>query len=253
MIGDLPPEAFDLPLDAFIARLATHVLEEYIPSDIETEGSAGSGDGSNSFYVARALKGHPDLRHAGADQAADALMSNERMAAVLSDMPSMRIEFTEDDLVAFYAAWERVRVPMNVDPVEAAMDVVSSLPPELLLHTVKRRPGRYPKFLTLAALLQLLVAQGPILLPCRKVGHHMGCELNTVSTWANWGRDDGVLLLAREHSFRSGAGSRASEYVMGLHQWEGRVIRGIAEAAGIRLKPELIDWTRAQFELRVET
>ncbi len=158
-------------------------------------------------------------------------------AAVGHDLAS------EDGQVAFFDIWERARFAMGMDPVQEAC----ALAPNGVIRTNKKRPGRYERFLTIAALLQIQRRQQPIFLPVRKLAENMGCEPNTVTAWIKWATEDGVLIKVQEHSFRSNGGSQAAEYVLALDRWKG-ALPNLSALIGITLTDRDLSWIRRQFE-----
>lgn len=249
MSEDLDPEAFRLPLHQFFSRLANRLkdaFQDYWSLSDEERKEVASG--SDTFYIARAMKGHPDLRGMSGPEAMRVLREHDDLAMTLFKLPGIEVMDPEDVDVEFCAAWERVRVPMGMDPVCAAVEAASVLAPNVRLRTNQERAGRYALFLSTAAILQMEVARKPVYLPCRHVGEAMGCRAMTVSAWSRWAQDDGVLLLVRPHQFRGTGPNRASEFVVGLHRWRLDAIRAVAKAARLSLNEEQLDWTRQRFD-----
>lgn len=193
------------------------------------------------FQFVRALRGHPHLRGVPPEQAHRTLVEHVRKHGGPAYIADFGLEY-EDGEVAFHDMWERVRFPIGADPVEVAC----SLAGEGSIQTNRKRPGKYVRFLTVAALLQIQVRQRPILLPVRKLAQHLPCEPNTVSSWTRWAVQDEVLVKVREHSFRSAGGSRAAEYVLGLHLWQ-KVLPKLGALTGIAVRPEDLTWIEQEF------
>lgn len=193
------------------------------------------------FHFVRAVKGHRDVRKATVDQAYQALVKQARARRASLTVWDTDLD-DEDGMVAFYSMWERVRFPMGTDPVQVACELAGTG----LIRTQNVRPGRYERFLTAVALLQIQVRQKPVFLPVRKVGEHMPCEANTANSWINWAMADGVLIKTGEHAFRSGGESRAAEYVMGLHMWRD-VVPKLSKLVGIAVRPQDLRWIEDQF------
>jgi hypothetical protein len=184
---DLPEETLLLPFPAFVVA-ACEWIDGY---------EWGNGD-EPMFHFVRCLKAHPGTGGMDADRAYESVMNAFRQQR--RDPQVARMDLTDDDdIVTFYRMWERVRFAMGADPV----DVACSLAGEGLIKTNKRRPGKYERFLTVAALLQVQRRQLPVFLPARKLAAHMPCEPNTVTSWIGWAREDEVLVKTRAHSFRS--------------------------------------------------
>jgi hypothetical protein len=140
--------------------------------------------------------------------------------------------------------WERVRFPMGTDPVQYACAVAG----DGLLGSKRKRPGRYSRFLTVAALLQLQVRTRPILLPVRKLAEHFPCRPMTIHAYTSWAREDGVLIRVKEHTFRSHGESRAAEYVFGLHFWKREMHRKLGELIRFPGRREDLAWIEAHFQ-----
>jgi len=231
MSYDLPPSAFAQALPEFLLTTCKWV-----------DGSEWERDDEFWFHFIRALRGHPRLRALSAEKALAAVRAGARKITgpwpvLLHDLES------EDGQVAFYDLWERVRFPMGIDPVEAACGLAQ----EGMIRTHINRPGKYSRFLTVAALLQIQVRQQSILLPVRKIAHHFPCEANTVTVWIRWAREDGVLIKTRAHAFRSGGESRAAEYLLGLHLWRGPLPK-LSALVGLPVGEEVLQWIEEQFQ-----
>lgn len=227
----LPDESFKLPfpafLDAAVELVGTH--EWYQDDDA-------------LFHFMRALKAHPTLLGVDVDKAYAAFISASKRLSN-GTMVGNHDLADEDGQVAFYRLWERVRFPMGTDPVQAACGLAG----DGLIRTQKKRPGRFERFLTVGALLQIQVRQQPIYLPVRKVGEFMPCEPNTVVAWIGWAIQDGVLVKTKEHAFRSQGESKAAEYVFGLHLWEASLPK-LGALVGLSTRPQDINWIQDQFE-----
>lgn len=227
MTPEITPSSLALPLAEFVA-----VARDWLG---DWEDAAFPDDGI--FQYVRALKAHPDLRSL---TASDAYAALAKVAAF--DVPGLGL-LDEDGEVAFHSAWERVRFPLDCDPIQAAC----ALAEDFLLQPRAPRPGRYRKFLTVAALLQIQVGRKPILLPVHRLAECFPCQANTVSSWTRWAREDGDLLKVREHAFRSDGGGRAAEYVFAIHRWQ-RALPTLAGKLGMPVRNEDVAWVQAQFE-----
>lgn len=202
---------------------------------------------SELFLLARAIKSHPDALGMGPAPALEAVVA---IVDADNGAPLDWIDFgTEDVEVQFHSAWERARFPLGVDPIMVACEMVG----DGALSTAIKRPGRYSRFLTAAAALQLMRAQRPILLPTRKLAEHMPCQPNTAASWIGWAIQDRVLVKTREHAFRSQGESKAAEYVFGLHRWDRDAIQRVADLVGVRAPTAVIRWTEEQFASQAGT
>lgn len=227
---DLDPGNFDLPFSEFV-----HVAIEWV------ELSEWTQDSDPMFHFVRAVKGYSTIKQLPADKAYAAVVRAAPKRHIIVSLPVLDL-WTEDGEVAFHRMWERVRFPMGTDPVDAACTLAG----DGSICTQKIRPGKYSRFLTVAALLQIQVRDKPILLPVRKLAEAFPCQPNSITAWIGWARDDGVLIRVREHVFRSAAESRAAEYVFGLHCWNDGCAR-VASLLAVNVTPADLAWTREQF------
>jgi len=199
------------------------------------------------FHFIRAMKAHDSLRGLPAGQA-HAALARITASGVEIDLPGVDIFDGEDGEVAFHDIWERVRFAADIDPVEAACELAG----KGCIRTQVDRPGRFGRFLTIAALLQMQMGQRPIMLPVHKLAEFFPCQANTVSSWIRWAQEDGVLIRTRRHAFRSEGESRAAEYLLGLHLWKPMLPK-LAGLLGISIDAEVIAWINAEFQRRSST
>ncbi|MBK8180869.1 MAG: hypothetical protein IPK67_18650 [Planctomycetes bacterium] len=234
---DLPESAFKLPFPRFVAETCAWIS------------SFDWSDCSDHvlFTFVRALKGHPAMKAASAEQAYAEVMELQRRSPKVIVVPETDL-VGEDAAVAFHKMWEKVRFPMGSDPVEVACGLAG----QGIIKTRKERPGRYPTFLTVAALLQLQRREQPILLPARKLAARMKCQPVTISSWTGWAIDDGVLVKTKAHVFRSAGGSKAAEYVFGLHMWPRESLERLAGLLGLATRAANLTWIRQQFDATEE-
>jgi hypothetical protein len=231
MTLELPDSAFQLGLAAFVETAFDHLDQFDWPQEDDM-----------LFHLVRALKAHPSLTGMDAAKAYSALAAGTRKtrgAGILADFGY----FDEDGMVAFYRTWERARFAMGTDPVEAACGLAGNG----MIRTQNERPGRYSRFLTVGALLQIQVRQQPILLPSRKIAEYMPCQPNTVTAWVGWAIEDGVLLKTRDHAYRSQGESRAAEYVFGLHLWKPETHKKLGSLVGLTVRAQDLRWIENEF------
>lgn len=229
---------FSLSVDAYL-EITYRWIDNF---DGEPVGDPFDPNAQAAFLLCRALKGHPRLRSLPADQVFGLIQSlwDRKHAPVRS----ATLDLLEEDFeVAFHDAWDRVRFPVGTDPVALACELAGNG----LIRTQKKRPGRYERFLTVAALLQIEVRRQPILLPVHKLAEHLPCQPNSVSAWTRWAIADGVLIRTATHYFRPGGDSRAAEYVFGLHEWKREAIERVAALLQVVVNDEDRAWTQRQF------
>jgi len=227
----LPATSVDLdPVQYVLLAAAELVRLELVEGDLVT------------FQFIRALKAHPKILEMGPAEAFKWVARLPEQARFPLNELAVDME-TEDGEVAFHDMWERVRCPLGADPVHVASRYLD----EPLLRMPKKRAGRYPQFLTLSALLQIQMRRRPILLPVRTVAPAMRCELNSVSAWTRWAKEDGVLLKVKEHSFRSGGGGDAAEYVFALPYWHFEIVNALAARIGVKVMDDDLAWIESEF------
>jgi len=232
----------------FTKRVFTSELPEFLSfalAWVEEQDWADKSDDA-AFQFIRALKGHQVLKRCSAAEAHRQVVAVARRYGMQLDLPDLDL-VEEEGEVAFHALWERVRFPMDTDLVESACTLAG----RGMLRTQTERPGRYARFLTIAALLQLQVGQKPIFLPTRKLAHHFPAEPNSICAWTRWARADQVLVLTQRHEFHPGGGSRAAEYVFGLHLWPD-VLPKLAALLNLPLRDADVAWIRGQFSVRAD-
>lgn len=235
MADELERTTFDLPFPDFVQATCKWLTEFEWPAFNDYQ----------LFTFVRALKGHPHCKAMRAEQAYAEVsaLARKRRGIVVPDTELAG----EDAMVAFHKMWEKVRFPMGTDPVVVACGLAGNG----LVKTQKDRPGRYTTFLTVAALLQMQRREMPIMLPARKMAQHMGCQPMTISSWTGWAIEDAVMVRTKVHVFRSGGGSKAAEYVFGLHMWP-TVLPKFADLLGVSTRAANLTWIREQFEFAKE-
>lgn len=227
---DYPLDALQRPFPAFLAATCAW-LHEY---DWQEDNDA-------VFELVRALKAHPETKQLTGEQAFLALMRAETRQPGLVSVPDKDVQ-SESFEIAFLRAWERARMAIDADPLQVACDLAG----DGLIKTHKPRTRNYPRFLTVAALLQVQVGAAPILLPVRKLAEKFPCEKNSVVGWVEWAMADGVLIKTKTHVFRPAGGSRAAEYVFALHRWPGLNSK-LGDMLGMTPRAEGLAWVVEQF------
>ena len=200
------------------------------------------------FWFVRAIKSHPEAASANVGAVHERVLV--RLEQTGRDAPAaLRVNlFTEDGAVAFLSTWESVRFPMGVEPFTSAFQA-SETRAGFLQPPRPRIGQRYPRFLTTAALLQILLPQRVILLPYRLVAseQHFGCDLGTVESWIGWATDSRLLTKTRDYIYRPGGRGAATEYVFALHAIPDQLTE-LASRVGVRVTPEDVRWTAGVFD-----
>lgn len=230
MTLDYPLEALTLPFPAFV-KATSAWLDRFDWGEFNDA----------VFALVRALKAHPKAKALTGEHAFQVLMAAEAKSPGILKVPDTNIE-SESFEIAFLRAWERARMAIDADPVRVACDLAG----DGLIKTIKPRTRNYPRFLTVAALLQVQVGAAPILLPVRKLAENFPCEKNSVVGWIEWATEDGALLKTKTHVYRPAGGSRAAEYVFALHRWPA-VIQALGDMLGMTVRAEDLAWVSEQF------
>lgn len=166
------------------------------------------------FYFARFVKAHPAVSELS-DHAA--MLTVEKLLQEWDEFPSSadpwKVRFPEaaDGDAArldFMVSWNAVRhVPFR-DVLANALHLADKRP----LAPAYERGRLYKRFMSLAGWLQVLLAGNSILLPTRKLAELLGCDQRTVSRLRKLAVEDGFLTPIREHCYRPGGKSEATEF-----------------------------------------
>jgi hypothetical protein len=139
-------------------------------------------------FVRRA-KRHPELRSVSAMEAANRVEKVIQAWGVETDQPvTWEVCFLESDdpRAEFIHTWPLVK--WAAEALQMALDDATILP----MKPMESFSSGYCRFVSLAFHLQLHV-NGPILLPCAKVGEILGCSAMTVSRYRNLALQAGIL------------------------------------------------------------
>jgi hypothetical protein len=166
------------------------------------------------FYFARFVKAHPAVSELSDHEA---MVKVEKLLQELDKFPSSADpwklcfpEAADGDAARldFMVSWNAVRhVPFR-DVLANALTLADKRP----LAPPYERGRLYKRFISLAGWLQVLLAGKPILLPTRKVADLLGCDQRTVSRLRKLGIEDELLIPVKEHCYRSGGRSEATEF-----------------------------------------
>jgi hypothetical protein len=142
----------------------------------------------------------------------DALKSVENSMAAQGLTWGLCANFSKDDLAPeeeFCHLWDSIKFPIGEGPLSVAIRQADALPVHLA-HDF--RGDAYTRFVSVAYHLQLLVGDRPILLPCRPLADLLGTSAQTISMRRGFAEKDKFLVRHKEHKFRPGAGSKATEF-----------------------------------------
>lgn len=184
-------------------------------SHTEQPGSEWDHWHSPLFYFARFVKAHPDVTELSDYEAAKQIEDLMRQwlppgeasnpwehffAEVSGDGEAARLDFM--------TSWNAVRhVPFH-DVLSNALRLADEKP----LVPPHERGRQYQRFISLTGWLQVLLPGKPILLPTRKLDALLGCDQRTVSRLRKLAVQDRLLVIVKQHSYRAGAKSAATEF-----------------------------------------
>jgi hypothetical protein len=166
------------------------------------------------FYFARLVKSHPavtDLSdHEAMVKVEKLLRKWEKFPTTADPWKEFFPDATDGEAARldFMVSWNAVRhVPFH-DVLSNALRQADSKP----LEPPNERGPLYKRFISLAGWLQVLLPGKPILLPTRRLADLLGCDQRTVSRLRKLAVEDKLLVPVKEHCYRPGAKSRATEF-----------------------------------------
>jgi hypothetical protein len=181
-------------------------------SEYRTEHHNNGGKMSDSrrgplWDVLHAMKGHDDLRTLGASEA---LAMIEAADPDIWDHAFIQSRASaEDARIDLLKTWERIICPAG--HLERAVTMAGADP------IITDDPGRTKSYLTLlnvAAWLQRMRPDAPIILPQKRLGALMGISQRSVSTLCTWAMEDGYLTMERGGRYTE---KLAGEYSFHIH------------------------------------
>lgn len=171
------------------------------------------------FSFARFCKAHPSIIDLPDDKAMQAV---EKVMCSWHDLPQKRDpwEYYFDDADAaridFMNSWNSVRhIPFH-DALSNALRLAERKP----LKPAHERGTLYSRFISLAGWLQWLMRGKGIYLPTRTIAELLSCDQRTVSRLRKLAIKDGLLTVAKEHTFRSVGKSEATVFRFSLERFE---------------------------------
>jgi hypothetical protein len=114
-----------------------------------------------------------------------------------------------DAEMAFDQVWAECRAVPGYDPLTIAVMAAK----ESARASGLDDPTGYATFLAVARALQRQAPNCAFLLPCHKLSRMLACLPMTVSRYRKKAVRDGRLRVVKNHSYRSGGGGEATEFV----------------------------------------
>lgn len=163
------------------------------------------------FPFVRVVKGHPELIGLRSKTALEIVERTMRgwMGKAKGDPWDGYFELEKEDAqVEFMACWEKVRFVPGWEPLNQAIERAK----KMQLVPRNERTDGYQNFVSIAGWLQVTMGDRNIMLPCEKLGEHLGCTPMTISRYRQWAVQDGLLSLVKGHRFKAGGGGEATEF-----------------------------------------
>jgi hypothetical protein len=225
---NLKRTSIDLHLPGF-AEIAATPLEEYVRQSLEFDRQLSEEHKRSTspvFHFARFCKAHPaitDLPDYAAVQEVENVMFNwddlpedgdpwEHFFPEADDCEAARIDFM--------TSWNAIRHVPFQDILQNALRLSEEIP----LRPAHPRGSLYQRFVSLAGWLQVLANGRVIYLPTRKLNSLLGCDHTMVSRLRKLAIQDGLLTVAKQHSFRPNGKGEATEFRFAVERFE--VLRG---------------------------
>lgn len=153
------------------------------------------------FELTYLLRGHREMRGLTTATAWDKVCSTADEAGLGGNGGEFYNAFDyhdaeEDAKSEFADLWTGINFPAGSTPLSVAFDRSIRCPVELPAAVLERRlSANYPKLVSVAAHLQELVGDGPILLPTTSMGLRgpLNCSEMSISRYRKWAVADGFL------------------------------------------------------------
>jgi hypothetical protein len=164
---------------------------------------------SRLFTFVRILKAHDLIRDVDA-RAAFGLVQRVLGAEVGTKDPediwSITFEFesAEDAEVEFLFVWDAARLPAGTNVLSYAASLSSTVEIDLPPLIAAKRSNGYRRFLSFARVLQRVMRDANIYLPCREVGEVLKVRKNTIQRYRSWALADGFLIEKKRFTFHLG-------------------------------------------------
>lgn len=176
---------------------------------------------SSVFTFTRIAMAHPEMTDLTADSAAAVVDSHMLRRGHPTAEDGWGAEFGHlsasegsDARAAFLEAWDQIRCLPGESWLDAAWRRVNH---RRTFDAIRKLPEckhmtRYAHFLALAAELQEMLGDKPILLPCREVGKTLGVDKGTVVAYRKLAVKHGFLHQLKRHRYDDGGHNEATEF-----------------------------------------
>jgi hypothetical protein len=161
------------------------------------------------FRLVRVLLAHPDLAQ---------LSARDAYKRAMRSLPQpLR---SEECKVAFFDAWESVRLPAGVNPLHEAHRRALDCPLGLHPNADNSRPASYQVFVSLAGWLCVVLGSDKIKLPCTAVGKVLGVCAMTVTRYRRFAVRDRYLTLTKPARYRPDGNGEATLFRFDVERWQ---------------------------------
>jgi len=193
-----------------IREIMDLAIDAYWHDDLRNNRDPEAGFHTEMWPVAQIVKSYvyPSM---DADQAFAEIVMPEVM-----DRGGWREVFetdsSEEDLFYdFWACWEGMQQLLGDALLSRALVLAEEFPLSFPEAAIPR--PQYERFVSFAAWLQVLRGEQTIFLPCREIGHVLGCSHDSISRYRRRAVAEGFMEQVREHTYR---GHRATEFAVHL-------------------------------------
>jgi hypothetical protein len=126
----------------------------------------------------------------------------------------------EDAEAEVLRSWDKIRILVGGTPLDSALKFADECPLGLRPELKECRSTGYPRFISMAAYLQVGRGNDHILLPCDDVSKLLGVTAMTVSRYRAWAVEDGYLTVVKPHEpYRGKKPTRATEFRFDLSKF----------------------------------
>ncbi len=199
-----------LPFPVYLAR-AVQEYRRHVEED-------GPPEWQVLFYFVRLVQGHPAMAGRSGKEAFRAVCEVMRSWSRRKGIPASQgwqhwLDVDCDDAeTVFLDAWDKVRYLPGRNPLRNALERAEQNPIILPEELADKRPDVYPRFVSLAGWLQVVMGDQPIKLPVREVGELLRILPMTVSRLRKFAVKDGFLKEIKPHRYagKRGAGEATS-------------------------------------------
>jgi hypothetical protein len=164
------------------------------------------------FHFVRSVKSHPALMEQTAEVALKLVEGwlmrkgyGDVAEAWRGEFDDVGIEDGGDAQIEFIDVWDRIKWLPGQSWLDAAWQSAKGSELERQIRDLPQcHTKKYGSFLALAAELQALCGDEPILLPVRKIGELLGLDKTTITRCRKFATSQGLLRVVTPHHFGSG-------------------------------------------------